>query len=116
MSRFDENPPSARQILINNYPLEDFLGLTSSEMKTLLYGPFCNDSPFSVKESSIQILNKIRYFRKYELSASWMTALVKGISHSLIAPASLFFCAITQVQTFDTTMTRTGTPRPVAHA
>lgn len=62
MSRFKDSCNSARDILINNYPTEDFLGFTPTEMEILLYDPFSFDSPFKIKKDHGDILDQIPFF------------------------------------------------------
>mgnify|MGYP001428807998 CR=1 FL=1 len=61
MSRYISNP-NPQQILYNNTPLPDFLGLTPSEMESILYDPFAGDSDFFIRHIPNSELDKIPFF------------------------------------------------------
>lgn len=61
MSRKNENFTS-HQILLNNYPLKDFLGLTPSEMHSLIHDPFGDDSGFQINTVDDDVFDKIPFF------------------------------------------------------
>lgn len=53
--------------LINNRPLDDFLGLSPNEMHHLLFFPFTDKSPIKLKQNiSDDVLNRIPFFRLTE--------------------------------------------------
>lgn len=61
MSRMNANF-KVEHLLLNNYPLKDFLGLTPSEMHTIICDPFGDDSGFQIKVVEDDILDKIPFF------------------------------------------------------
>lgn len=61
MSRVNEDP-TPNNILLNNFPLKDFLGLTPSEMHSIVYDPFGQDSGFKINLVNDEILGKIPFF------------------------------------------------------
>lgn len=61
MSRFTENP-DAYHMLMNNYPQKDFLGLSSAEMRTLIYEPYGEDSEFKFSYVFDDVLDRIPFF------------------------------------------------------
>lgn len=61
MSRFEEEINSYK-ILLNNHPIQDFLGLTPSEMHDLIYDPYGRNSGFQIKKVSDNALNQIPFF------------------------------------------------------
>lgn len=62
ISRFVEDETNPRQILLNNYPTFDFLGLTPSEMHDIIYDPFGEGSDFQIKNVTNNILDQIPFF------------------------------------------------------
>ena len=61
MSRVNEDP-SPKNILLNNFPLKEFLGLTPSEMHSVIYDPFGEHSEFRINFIDDEILDKIPFF------------------------------------------------------
>lgn len=61
MSRFEDEMNSYK-ILHNNYPIQDFLGLTPSEMHDLIYDPYGEDSGFQIMKVSDTTLDQIPFF------------------------------------------------------
>lgn len=63
----DESFFESLRVLQNNIPLDDFSGLTPSEMHDLLYDPLGPDSPLRVRKGvSGEVLDCIRFFRLTE--------------------------------------------------
>lgn len=64
MSKLDFEP---LLLLQNNTPLDEFCGLTSTEMHRLLYNPFGDESPFKIQNNvDYNILDRIPFFRLSE--------------------------------------------------
>jgi hypothetical protein len=63
----DKKSIEAAKILIDNSPVEDFEGFSSSEMRYLIITPFSQDSPFQInKKISNSILDQIPIFNQIE--------------------------------------------------
>ena len=63
----DKKSIEAAKILIDNSPIEDFEGFSSSEMRYLIITPFSQDSPFQInKKISNSILDQIPIFNQIE--------------------------------------------------
>ena len=63
----DKKRVDAAKILIDNSPIEDFEGFSSSDMRYLIITPFSEDSPFQInKEIPNSILDQIPIFNQIE--------------------------------------------------
>jgi hypothetical protein len=63
----DKKSTEAAKILIDNSPIEDFEGFSSSEMRYLIITPFSKDSPFQInKKIPNSILDQIPIFNQIE--------------------------------------------------